>query len=105
MPKTNDQYLAEALASRKVTCVNRVSSRVIAIGNITERWRYTVDQARPFIAANPQAFYTQATATSERAYIEYVPAKAGVHEAYLRTRKDDTLKDNLDNLLDQCPGI
>lgn len=89
----------------QVTCIDKPNyqsqhEHITHIGNVTESWRMTREEAIRRIDSQKNRFYTVDSSTGMRAYIEVIRGD-GDKLPYLRTRADKKLTDNLLNL-SQC---
>ncbi len=97
------EEIRQRASGRRVTCVQRDPKDVIiGLGDDTG-WRIDADTAwQQLQGPNKFLFYTQVDDKSPKAFIEAMPANSW-QVAYLKTRADDTDKDNLGRL-PECPA-
>jgi len=91
----------------QVTCINKPNrmsphEHITHIGNITNNWRMTREEAIRRIDSTKEAFYTVDQATGRKVYVGVVRGD-GNRVPYLRTHADNRWNDNL-LALPECNG-
>jgi len=82
----------------QVTCINKperasTHEHITHIGNMTDGWKLTRDEAIRRIESRSEAFYTIDKLSGARVYVGVVHPTHG--HAYLRTYADGSWNDNL----------
>lgn len=82
----------------QVTCINKLNRQsthehITHIGNISDGWRITREDAIRRIDSKQEAFYTVDKTTGRKAYIAVV--RESGKNPYLRTHADGKWNDNL----------